>query len=188
MRGVMRRAFSLLEVNLAILVMGGGIVSVAALYSLGFRENDQAREDVATSAFADRVLGPLAMALSDTNLTWKAFNSVQTLPDENGWGSYFKESDSEQVVDNPTAIAQRVYAQVVRKISAASGISAAWPAMPETLGAAGLVVKHEPGSPIIHLALRASNMPRALISAPLYYTAVAFQGRQASEEDEEESK
>ena len=182
MKGVMRKAFSLLEVNLAVLVMGGGILSVAALYSLGFRENDQAREDVATSAFADRVLGPLAMALSDTNLTWKAFNSVQTLPDEDGWRGYYKEENPGEVVNDPTSVAQGVYARIVRQVSAA------WRAMPETLGAAGLVVKHEPGSPIIHLAFRASKMPRALVSAPLYYTAVAFQGRQASEEDEEEAK
>ena len=35
------RAFTLMEVNLAILVMAGCVLSVVTLYSLGFRENRQ---------------------------------------------------------------------------------------------------------------------------------------------------
>ena len=42
-------AFTLIEVNLAMLIMAGGILSVVGLYALGFRENRQGREDVAAA-------------------------------------------------------------------------------------------------------------------------------------------
>ena len=45
----MKKAFTLMEVNLAILVMAGGILSIVGLYSLGFRENKQSGEDVASA-------------------------------------------------------------------------------------------------------------------------------------------
>ena len=60
----MKRAFTLIEVNLAMLIMAGGILSIVGLYSLGFRENRQSTEDVAGAAYADAVLSPLVMALS----------------------------------------------------------------------------------------------------------------------------
>lgn len=59
----MRKAFTLMEVNLAILVMAGGILSVVGLYSLGFRENRQSAEDVAVAAYADAVISPLVRAI-----------------------------------------------------------------------------------------------------------------------------
>ena len=48
----MKRAFTLMEVNLAIMIMAGGILSILGLYSLGYRENSQSREDVAATAKA----------------------------------------------------------------------------------------------------------------------------------------
>ena len=62
----MRKAFTLMEVNLAIMIMAGGILSVLGLYSLGYRENRQSREDVAAAAYAELLLedGEAAAALS----------------------------------------------------------------------------------------------------------------------------
>lgn len=180
-----KRAFSLLEVNLAILVMGGGIVSIAALYTFGFREVSQSREDVASAAYADLVLGPLTMALSDTNITWEAFNSIKSMPGENGWGDYFDTSRPGEIMHYPQNRAAQVYGQVIGKLSA-SGISGTLPPLPKSLGACGLVVIHAPNSPIVHLAFRASQEERTMLTAPLYYTAVAFQGvqQELGEEDE----
>ena len=61
---MLRKAFTLMEVNLAILIMAGGVLSVVSLFALGYRENRQSREDVAAAAYADAVLSPLIMACS----------------------------------------------------------------------------------------------------------------------------
>ena len=50
-----KKAFTLIEVNIAMFVMAGGILSVIGLYSLGYRESRQSREDVASAAYADAV-------------------------------------------------------------------------------------------------------------------------------------
>ena len=47
---MLRKAFTLMEVNLAILIMAGGVLSVVSLFALGYRENRQSREDVASAA------------------------------------------------------------------------------------------------------------------------------------------
>ena len=72
----MRKAFTLMEVNLAIMIMAGGILSVLGLYSLGYRENRQSREDVAAAAYADSVISPLVMALSDPKVKWSKFKDL----------------------------------------------------------------------------------------------------------------
>ena len=63
MNRILQRAFTLIEVNLAIFIMAGGVLAMISLYSLGFRESRQSREDVAASAIADEVLNPLVVAL-----------------------------------------------------------------------------------------------------------------------------
>ena len=65
---MLRKAFTLMEVNLAILIMAGGVLSVVSLFAFGYRENRQSREDVASAAYADAVMSPLVMACSATNL------------------------------------------------------------------------------------------------------------------------
>ena len=85
----MKKAFTLMEVNLAILIMAGGVLSILGLYSLGYRENRQSREDVASAAYADAVMSPLVMALSATNLKWSTFRNIQSRPSEEGWSDYF---------------------------------------------------------------------------------------------------
>ena len=51
----MKKAFTLIEVNLAMLIMAGGILSIVGLYAFAFRENRQSREDVIATAMADSV-------------------------------------------------------------------------------------------------------------------------------------
>ena len=56
MTHLLKRGFTLVEVNLAVFIMAGGILAMISLYSLGYRENRQSREDVAAAALADDVI------------------------------------------------------------------------------------------------------------------------------------
>lgn len=174
----MRKAFTLMEVNLAMLIMAGGILSVVGLYSFGFRENRQSVEDVASAAVADAVVSPLVMAISATNLQWSKFRDVPSFPDEQGWGYFF----------NDRGVVYRAYGQEVfqsamdRYSGCANGgdrVSFGFPS--ESLSASGLeycgmVVMHDRDSPIVRIGFRASKTIEQLMSMPLYYTEVRFQG------------
>lgn len=170
---MLRKAFTLMEVNLAIMVMAGGLLSSVALFSLGYRENAQSNEDVAAAAYAEEVMGRLSLALGDTNVTWSAFNGIRDLPSEYCWADYF---DNEgYVISNPEGKAQGVFGTVMGAASA-SGIPPGWPVKPNCLKGVGLVVTHEENSPVIKIAFRASGKERMLMSSPLYFTEVVFHG------------
>lgn len=163
-----------MEVNLAILIMAGGILSIVGLYSLGFRENRQSTEDVAGAAYADYVLSPLIMAASATNITWSTFNSIETNPAE-GWRDYLDTKGL--TIDNPTALAKSVYSSFLGKLGV-SGFS--WPGDSAIgdLKNAGLVIIHTPNEAVIRIGFRASKNKGELLALPLYYTEVRFQGIQ----------
>lgn len=170
----LRKAFTLMEVNLAILIMAGGILSIVGLYSLGFRENRQSSEDVAGAAYADSVLSPLVMAASSTNLKWSVFRRLDSNP-ANGWRDYL---DSKGLtINNPTAKARGVFSDFLGKVGA-TGFS--WPTE-NTVGElknAGLVVIHTEDEAVIRIGFRASKTKGELLALPLYYTEVRFQGIQ----------
>jgi type II secretory pathway pseudopilin PulG len=171
----MRKAFTLIEVNLAILVMAGGILSIVGLYSLGFRENRQSAEDVAAAAYADAVISPLVMALSAPDVTWQQFNSIGNYPGDRGWAEYF---NSDGIVDkDPEGKAQSVYARVKSAVGDSNGVLV-WPSAAAGGLRAGLVVLHnrERDSGIVRIAFRATKIPGLLLSAPMYYAEVRFQG------------
>ena len=165
-----------MEVNLAILIMAGGILSIVSLYSLGYRENRQSREDVAGAAYADAVMSPIVVAASSTNLAWSVFRQAFNYPDETGWAAYF---DSNGVIDNnPDAKARSVFSAAVGKLQGSSlGINSTMPS-----GAsygnlkAGLVVMHEQDSAVVRISFRAAKNAKELLSMPIYYTEVRFQG------------
>ena len=173
----MKKAFTLIEVNLAMLIMAGGILSMVGLYAFAFRENRQSREDVTATALADLVMSPLVCALSATNVTWSAFNSLNTCyPGENAWGEYL---NSDGVVsDDPEGKAATAFNQVMQKFSDA-GIDPNFPeeAKKSNSGmSCGLVVQHEKNSAVVSISFRATKLPGALLSMPMFYTEVRFQG------------
>lgn len=173
-----RKAFTLLEVNLAIMVMAGGILSVVVFFSLGYRENSQSREDVASAAYADAVLSPLVMALSQQDLTWSKFNSIQSKPSEKGWAEYI-DHQTGRVKSGAESLAQSAYSEVMGKANGSSkGLPASLPTDAAGGLTAGLVVLHQDGEGIVRLAFRAAKKESTLMSAPLYYTEVRFQGKQ----------
>jgi len=177
----MRKAFTLIEVNLAILVMAGGILSVVVLYSLGYRETRQSREDIVSAAYSDAVLSPLIAALSSKNLKWEEFKELGDYPDSgdsgiSGWGAYLEEkgNGSIGVVKDPTSLASDVYDDVLSAIPS-SGVRDSM-LLPEDLKVVGLVVSHTKNSGIVKIGFRASKKAETLLSAPVYYTEVRFQG------------
>lgn len=175
----MKRAFTLIEVNLAILIMAGGILSVVVLYTLGFREARQSREDLATAAYADAVMSPLVAAFSAMTADWEEDfkgNEGWAYPSENGWGAYL-DGDG-KVVIAPEGKASSAFGAALGRAGSVN-VNASFPDPGNfKLGAAGLVVMHEKNSSVVKIGFRASKKASTLLSAPLYYTEVRFQGKQ----------
>lgn len=174
----MRKAFTLIEVNLAMLIMATGILTVVGLYAFGYRENRQSREDVAATAFADAVVGQLLAAVTSTNLTWTTFNNLQNYPGDQGWGHYF---DSNGIVStNPESMAEGTFAAVmgVLESSLPDDFDTKFPSSAHSKSGldCGLVVRHDPDSAIVRIGFRATKLPGALLSMPLYYCEGRFQG------------
>ncbi|MBO5905218.1 MAG: hypothetical protein J6Q84_02225 [Kiritimatiellae bacterium] len=169
----MRKAFTLMEVNLAILIMTGGVLSILGLYSLGYRETDQSREDVQSAMFADAVISPLVRVLSSPNVRWQAFSDLQNYPAE-GWRAYLTGNE------DPEDIFEKVCEAAAKEGSNKTGSggvfsAAKWPAGFDDLKA-GLVVEHKLGSAIVKIGFRAAKKSDDLLAMPLYYTEVRFQG------------
>lgn len=175
----MRKAFTLIEVNLAMLIMAGGILSVVGLYALGFRENRQSREDVAATALADSVMSPLVMALSATNVTWSSFKQIGNYP-EDGWAGYLN-TDGLVAMD-PWSTAQGVFSSTMGALRFQGSYDGERSLETEVRNgtglSCGLVVLHDEGSAVVRIAFRAvrADMPGPLMSMPLFYTEVRFQG------------
>lgn len=177
---MMKRAFTLIEVNLAMLIMAGGILALVGLYAFGFRENRQSREDVAATALADSVLSPLVMAVTATNLKWSVFRNEFNYPDDRGWAAYF---DSNGIVSqDPESKAESVFSATMSQLSgAAEGVFNVDTAFPNAAVSAagmscGLVVQHDENSAVVRIAFRATKLPGTLLSMPLFYTEARFQG------------
>ena len=173
----MKKAFTLLEVNLAMFVMAMGILSMIALYPLGFRESDQSREDVAAAAYCESMMNSLAAALSATNLPWSKWqalgNDSKTFPD-NGWEEYFVDNYF-ATPKSSSAMRSLVNSTFQRVISSIGGntYSVAAPQQPKGL-ACGLVVAFT--GTRCAIAVRATRRPAMLLAQPLFFTEVNFQG------------
>lgn len=70
------RGFTLIEVELSIFVVAMGVLGVAGLYPLGFRESRFAREELVAVAAAEGAMSRAVSALSNTNLAWSAWQEV----------------------------------------------------------------------------------------------------------------
>ena len=176
----MRKAFTLIEGNLAMLIMAGGILSIVGLYAFGFRENRQSREDVAATALADSVISPLVSALTATNVTWSSFKRIGNYPSDDGWKDYFNSKGI--VTDDPQGRAEGVFSSVMGAIQFKGNYNGdkSFPssARDGTGMSCGLVVLHDENSAVVRIAFRAvkTDLPGALLSMPLFYTEARFQG------------
>jgi len=177
---MMKKAFTLIEVNLAMLIMAGGILSIVGLYAFGFRENRHSREDVAATTLADSVISPLVMAISATNLKWSVFRQEKFFPSERAWGDYVNSKGV--VTADPENRAEGVFRFTMSWISGAArgplGVKTAFPssALSGTGMSCGLVVQHDQDSAVVRISFRATRLPGELLAMPLFYTEVRFQG------------
>jgi hypothetical protein len=186
---------TLLEVNLAIFIMAMGVLAMCSLYSLGFQENRQSKEDVVAVGFADAFLAPLVQGLSATNMPWSSWTQVgdkasvseQSLTGvdgvwpKSGWLAYLEVeggyNGSYQVRRNPKSIADQVFSQVSGKIP--SPYKGSRPSLDGRYQYALVVPRH--GS-TIQLAFRAARRGESMMSQPVFVSEVRFQGVIDSEE------
>jgi len=169
----MKKAFTLIEVNLAMLIMAGGILALVGLYALGFRENAQSIEDVNGAAFADAVISEATKVLSQTDLKWTEFNSLQTNP-ERGWRDYLEERNQQLLcIGDPSGKAQGVFGS----INVGGSYSAQLPTVPSGM-VWGMVVSRAQDSAMVTIAVRVAKEAKTLMSQPLFVTQVRFQGKQ----------
>ena len=184
-----RGAFTLMEVNLAIFVMAVGVLGMVSLYSLGYRESGQSEEDVASAGFADAFLSPLAAGLCATNMTWQDW--CNAVPDINsdacnglypngGWTAYIRKID-----DNNDGIYEAFAVEngcngtaddVFNKIK--GRVPSEWRTNKPTIDSdySYALVATRKGA-VISLAFRASRRRSQLMSQPVYFTEVHFQGK-----------
>ena len=199
MNRILQRAFTLIEVNLAIFIMAGGVLAMISLYSLGFRESRQSREDVAASAIADEVLNPLAVALSSRKLKWSEwralnFNNVsvgsgvnlQVMPGSggagSGWLSYLDKRGSREktvyyVPADPEGKASGVYRNLITAGKDGYNLPSS-PDMPVGMTYALVASRESENSPVITLAVRCvrKNLRNTFMAQPVFSTEVHFQG------------
>lgn len=192
MRAV-RMGFTLVEVNLAIFIMAAGVLAMVSLYSLGMRESRQSVEDVAVAGYADAVFAPLVAKLSATNMTWQGWTSIGSTPQGEGdkvcdgvtqggkgWADYVQKVGSDasglyRVDSGCTAKAQQAFQEIASaSLKGSPSLSIAWPTLPSEYFY-GLVATRKGAT--ISLAFRASRRRDALMSQPVYYTEVHYQGR-----------
>ena len=189
----MRRGFTLVEVNLAIFIMAAGVLAMVSLYSLGMRESRQSVEDVAVAGYADAVFAPLVAKLSATNMTWQGWTSIGRTPQGEGdkvcdgvtqggkgWADYVQKVGSDasglyRVDSGCTAKAQQAFQEIASaSLKGSPSLSITWPTLPSEYFY-GLVATRKGAT--ISLAFRASRRRDALMSQPVYYTEVHYQGR-----------
>ncbi len=178
----MRKAFTLIEVNLAVMIMALGVLGLISLFSLGYRESTQSREDVEAAVLADRNLNALVTMLSSTNMTWSQWNSIGLLPaggaSGGGWLAYMNVNATDDsatggrgVSGGTNSKAQEAFDAVKGKCSGCDGSAATFYSGHMQCG---LVVYQEGGR--CGISFRSAQRAGTMIYQPLYYTEVYFQG------------
>ena len=182
----LKRAFTLVEVNLAIFIMAGGVLAMVSLYSLGFRESQQSRDDVAAAGYADAFFAPLVAGLSSTTNSWNQWTAIdgsgssespkicESVLPADGWSAYVESAGNEKsqnfkVKGGCNGLADRVFQALMNAVGSTYKGS---PAQKPPYYA--LVATRRGGT--ISLGFRSSRRLDQLMSQPIYYTEVRFQG------------
>lgn len=198
--GILRRrarAFTLMEVNLAIFIMAVGLLAMVALYPLAYRENRQSQDDVKSALAADAVLNTLTGALSSRNIKWndweskvrQAVNQTGMSQNRGGWMAY---CDSGGNVFTPkkkgqiNSLAKGVFDALVGanpntkppwplQNDLVCAIVAQWGRMP-VLDGDRMVMREDHSR--VALSVRIARRAGELFAQPVYYTEIHFQGDQ----------
>ena len=186
--------FTLMEVNLAIFIMATGVLAMVSLYPLGYRENEQSRDDVKSAAIADAVFNQLHAALSSRNITWQDWeNAVGSAVGKTpkGWMSYCDEHQNAYAPKKKTqltSLAKSVFDALSNaykdkgspqwNVNSELGCAlvAQWGRTP--VGAGDGITQQRPDHSRVALSFRCVRNAGALFAAPIYYTEIHFQGDQ----------
>ena len=205
----LQKAFTLIEVNLAIFIMAAGLLAMVALYPLAYRENRQSKDDVKAAAAADYILNSLTAALSSRNITWSkwenridsAFGKTNRDNDKTGgWLAYCEwKGSGDETAPHPKSkseingLAQNVFNDLA-KISPDNtpswsltdnkqdplvcAIVAKWGKMPVFTGDRDEPVEWVDDHSRVAIGVRVAHRSGDILSQPLFYTEVHFQGDQ----------
>lgn len=207
MTRLLKKGFTLVEVNLAIFIMAGGILAMISLYTLGYRENRQSREDVASTACADDVMNRLLFALSSTNITWSTWKKLPYVIDgqrNNGakaWSDYIDQNAKDEngkhtwrVKADPYSTAQQLFNRIGSVVNGdvqkdPNAIELTCPSKPGSgngqLTFALVAFRDGPDSPVMSISMRVVRQQRwrSLMSQPIFFTEVHFHGNMREEEN-----
>ena len=185
-----RAAFTLMEVNLAIFIMAVGVLAMTSLYPLGFRESQQSRDDVRASIAADEVLGKLTAGLSSRNITWQEWRSAverAVKATDRGWFTYYTRRGSDTWVVKDRSSVNSLAEDVFKSLASACSPKVDFVFSDKDKYAYGIVaqwgkrtvagVTHNDYSRV-SIGFRLARRANALMTAPIYYTEIHFQGDQ----------
>ncbi len=180
----MKKGFTLIEVNLAILIMATGVLVMCGLYALGFRESRQSTEDVVAVSFAETYLGPLIQGLSATNMAWSSWLQIGNAPNgqtaqiaqgllpSDGWKHYVQvDGNSFRVTGSPRSTADGVWSDIMAKVP--SPYRGSKPSLSSDYEYALVATRQ---GTVIQLAFRAARRKNTIMSQPLFVSEVRFQG------------
>ena len=204
MRFLKKKAFTLMEVNLAIFIMAVGLLAMVALYPLAYRESRQSQDDVKAAAAADCVLNTLTATLSSRNIKWSDWvDCIERAYDatdkdkalEGGWLAYCKKDNDSfypKERSQVNSLSRRVFEALVKMNK--DDHNPSWPVNDELICA---LVAQWGQIPIfdgekmymyadrsrVAISLRVSRRSGDLLAQPIFYTEVHFQGDQKDLKD-----
>lgn len=179
--------FTLMEVNLAIFIMATGVLAMVSLYPLGYRENQQSRDDVWAASEADRIFNQIHAALSERSIKWNDWvRTVENLKGSVGNWELYCESSDDYVPKNKS----QLNSLAANALNSLSNIARTKPSdlKLDSKRAYAVVVqpgriKYNGGDPMLDysrvaISMRISRNSGSLFAQPVYFTEVHFQGDQ----------
>ena len=187
-----KKAFTLMEVNLAIFIMAVGLLAMVALYPLAYRESRQSQDDVKAAAAADCVLNTLTATLSSRNITWNDWEQgIKGAILQKGWLDYCDKTQNSYAPKRLEQINSTAESKVFNKLISINkdGKKPTWPLKNSDLGCAivvqwgqipvfnGTTMRMEDDRSRVAISLRTTRRAGDLFAQPIFYTEVHFQGR-----------
>lgn len=181
-----RLGFTLMEVNLAIFVMATGVLAMVSLYPLGYRENQQSRDDVWSAAEADRLFNQLHAALGERSIRWDTWlNAVKSLKGSVGsWEKYCdtgrgytpkKRGQVNALAKTALDGLHRIARKAPPELDLDSARVYALVVQPGRITCNGATVEDYSR---VAVSLRIARNAGALFAQPVYLTEIHFQGDQ----------
>lgn len=178
--------FTLMEVNLAIFIMATGVLAMVSLYPLGYRENQQSRDDVWAASEADRLFNQIHAALSERSIKWEDWlNKVKSLKGSVGSWDKYCETSAGYVPKNKGQLngladqALKGLAEISRTkpgdLTLDPKRAYAVVVQPGRITYNGITVEDYSR---VAISMRISRNAGSLFAQPVYFTEVHFQGDQ----------